>query len=154
MQGPQQLVACRVAGGEYAFRIDAVREIIRDGGAIQVGASDAVMLGVVDLRGTAMPVLDLAAMLGLSAASVDEALAAGSGGRRIVVTTHGDGEAIGWLVDGVDEVITVPGESVEALERAASELVRHVARVEQGRLLPVLDHERLREAIGRVELAA
>lgn len=150
MRGPQQLVSCRIAGAAYAFRIEAVREIIRDGVAIQAGARDEVMLGVVDLRGTAMPVLDLAAMLGAEHSGD----AAGSGGRRIVVAMHDDGEAIGWLVDGVDEVITVDGSEIESLERTASELVRHVARTEGGTLLPVLDHEVLRATFARASVAA
>ncbi len=140
--GSAQLVACRIAGSEYAIHISAVREIIRDeGGAVPVGGGDPTMLGVVDLRGTAMPVLDLARTLRMrrdegESVATEEA-------RRIIVTARegdGDGEVVGWLVDGVDEVITVDGDHFQELDQgAATDVVRQVARTDGGRLLPVLD---------------
>lgn len=149
----EQIVACRVAGSEYAFRITSVREIIRDEGAVSIGGADPRMLGVVDLRGTAMPVLDLAATLqgrGSQARRAPHPAAAlvedddGRDARRIVVTTRaGSDEVVGWLVDGVDEVITVGDSDIEALDRAASDVVHEVARAEGGRLLPLLDVDRL-----------
>ena len=136
--GSVQLVACRIAGSDYAIDIGAVREIIRDeGGAVSVGGGDPAMLGVVDLRGVAMPVLDLARTLRIDALDGGEA----EDSRRIIVTARDDGDdVVGWLVDGVDEVITVDDADFQALDAgAATDVVRQVARTGSGRLLPVLD---------------
>ena len=137
----RQRVACRVAAREYAFPIERVREIIRDAEPVRVGHDRGAMLGVVDLRGTAMPVLDLAAVIDPDARSsgTDQS-------RRVVVTMLGD-EVIGWLVDGVDEVLGVDAGDIEQLERSASPHVRHVARTSDGRLVPILEvHELARAA--------
>lgn len=143
MAGSEQLVACSVGSGEYAFHISGVREIIRDEGAVGIGTGAGAMLGVVDLRGVAMPVYDLRVVLGVEPEVGDRE------SRRVVVTTRaGDEDVVGWLVDGVEEVLTVSSQDVESLDRAASELVRSVARAPEGRLLPVLDVERLLEAAG------
>ena len=134
-----QLVACTIAGAEYAFPITSVREIIRDVRTQPIGSTDPTALGVIDLRGQVMPVHDLALALGetaLVAAPHD----AERGGRRIVVTTVDDGaQVIGWLVDGVDEVFVVDDDAITDVDRSTSAVVRRIAHVDEGRLIPVLD---------------
>jgi chemotaxis signal transduction protein len=137
-----QLVACTIAGAEYAFPITAVREIIRDVRTQQIGSEDPTALGVIDLRGQVMPVHDLARALGVdfvpTGADVER------GARRIVVTTLGDAEGvIGWLVDGVDEVFVVEDGDITDVDRVTSAVVRRIAHVEDGRLIPVLDIDQL-----------
>lgn len=152
MSDQQQVVACRIAGVEYAFPIGAVREIIRGVQTQPIGSSDPTALGIVDLRGTAMPVHDLALALGQGAQSSD-ADAETRGGQRIVVTSLGEGDGVvGWLVDGVDEVLVVDSNLIEDVDQTTSKLVRRIAHVGEGRLLPVLDVDFL--LAGRVTTAA
>jgi len=151
-----QLVACTIAGAEYAFPITAVREIIRDVRTQPIGSTDPTALGVVDLRGQVMPVHDLSLALGEPALTTADEAGGERGERRIVVTTIGDGAGagvIGWLVDGVDEVFVVDEDAITDVDRATSSVVRRIAHVEDGRLIPVLDIEQLR--LGRqVEISA
>ncbi|MCW2927973.1 MAG: chemotaxis protein CheW [Thermoleophilia bacterium] len=151
-----QLVACRVSGVEYAFPIVAVREVIRGVTAQPIGSADPTALGIVDLRGTAMPVHDLALALGGLKSSpiafedpnrtetVGGEDADAHDGRRIVVTSLGDSQGVvGWLVDGVDEVLVVDGSAIEDVDRTTSVVVRQIAHVGDGRLLPILDVDHL-----------
>jgi purine-binding chemotaxis protein CheW len=165
MSDQLQLVACRVAGVEYAFPISSVREIIRGVATQPIGSADPTALGIVDLRGTAMPVHDLALALGMPAsdpiaaageAGVDAEAEADDGrdGRRIVVTSLGGDGVVGWLVDGVDEVLVVDGASIEEVDRATSAVVRRIAHVGDGRLLPVLDIDHLLGGRTALEAAA
>jgi len=149
-----QLVACTIAGAEYAFPITSVREIIRDVHTQRIGSTDPTALGVIDLRGQVMPVHDLALALGETAlgASSDESE---RGGRRIVVTTTGVGDGvIGWLVDGVDEVFVVDATDITDVDRGTSAVVRRIAHVNEGRLIPVLDVDQLLEGRRAQALAA
>lgn len=133
-----QLVVCAMDGAAWAFPIASVREIIRAVPAQPVGAADASSLGIIDLRGVAMPVFDLASTLGIGEAwhrsgdaSRDAELLAT---RRIVVTASGGGggSLVGWLVDGVDEVIEIASEAVESIDDGAggSPFVAAIAHVE------------------------
>lgn len=143
-----QLVICAIDGASWAFPIGVVREIIRAVPAQPVGSSDPTALGIVDLRGTAMPVYDMAATLGIApawrrsddAAADTEQLAS----RRIVVTAMDErSAAVGWLVDGVDEVIDIGGVGVEPVDGASGRFVDGIAHVEPDRLVPVLAVDRL-----------
>jgi purine-binding chemotaxis protein CheW len=143
MSGVEQLVACRIGTGEFALPIEAVREIIRDDGTVDLGCRSGALLGMVDLRGVAMPVFDLRLVLGVEPQVGDRAA------RRVVVTTGAGGRGVvGWLVDGVDEVLAVPAGAIERLDRAGDELVRSVARAGDGRLLPILDGDVLLARVG------
>lgn len=55
----------RVAGEEYALPADRVREVARGGQFAPVPGAPAVVLGVRNLRGQVVPVIDLAGVLGL-----------------------------------------------------------------------------------------
>jgi purine-binding chemotaxis protein CheW len=62
--------------------------------------------GVINLRGRVLPVVDLAARLGLGI--TERACSA-----RVVVVVDGGAESIGLLVDGVSEVLRVSASDVE-----------------------------------------
>lgn len=53
------LVTFRLGQREYATPLDAVREVVRLHGLADLPAMRAPLAGVLDLRGTALPVLDL-----------------------------------------------------------------------------------------------
>lgn len=97
------------------------------------GAADEV-LGVINLRGTVVTVLDLRRRLGLSASWPDAEA-------RIVVVEHG-GERFGLLVDRVTDVRKVIDAAVKAAPDvgAGSGQVRvHGVYARDGELLTLLD---------------
>ena len=100
------LVTFRLGAREYATPLQSVREVVRLEGLVDLPGMAAPLVGVLDLRGTALPVLDLR-------------VGAGPGSRGDVLVleqapddgTEGlvDGRSIGVAVDEVRAVVG-PGE--------------------------------------------
>lgn len=98
-----QCVIFRVGGTRQALPIDVVREILVPGPITPAPGAPASVLGLAQVRGRAIPVVDLAVRLGLPAV-------APTAERRLVVVNASYG-ASALLVDTVDEVATIqPGE--------------------------------------------
>jgi purine-binding chemotaxis protein CheW len=133
----------RVGGQAYGVPVDSVVEVVRMVALSPIPGGPPWMAGLADLRGVAVPVVDLASRLGqlAQAAVVD---------RRIVIT--GDPAApFGLIVDQVAGVAAAdpPKEPVApGLRRAeapdtTSPLVRHVVRIGENMVM-VLDETALR----------
>ncbi|BCY14361.1 chemotaxis protein CheW [Actinoplanes sp. L3-i22] len=142
-------VVFRLAGAEYAVDVDAVLEIIRGPATLtRVPRSPAFVAGLVDLRGTALPVVDLRTRLGLAPAGPDER-------QRIVVLAAG-GVRAGFLVDSVAEVARVARDALGPAPELTAERARVVSRVAnlpgRRRMLLVVQADRLLTAADR-ELA-
>ena len=90
------LVTFRLGGREYATALDAVREVVRLEGLAELPGMAPPLAGVVDLRGTALPVLDL--RLG------DRSRRDGGSRGDVLVLQRGDG-AVGVAVDQVRAVV-------------------------------------------------
>lgn len=130
-------------GGEaYAASIMDVREILKTVTPTEVPRAPSEVLGVLSKRGLVMPVIDLAAVLGLRAP--DRTL---SRDQRVLVV--GDGQRVlGLRVDRVHQVVRLP---VRALEEVPASLGNKGAHLllglgrpraeagEQARLLILLD---------------
>jgi purine-binding chemotaxis protein CheW len=109
----RQFLRFALAEGIYAVPIDSVREILEIGPSTPLPLMPSFVRGVMNLRGAVVPVIDLAARLGLPPAVP---------GRRscIVVTevrpldgaSHG-AQVLGLLVDAVHEVLDAESGSLE-----------------------------------------
>ena len=110
---PKQYLRFRLGKDLFAVGIDAVREILQVGAMTALPLMPALVRGVMNLRGAVVPVIDLAARLGLPTAHL---------GRRsciviVEIADPVDGQAhtVGVLVDAVYEVFeTVSLEGVPA----------------------------------------
>lgn len=117
-------VRLRVGGERYAVPIEHVLEVAELGDVAPVPGASAAVLGVRNLRGHVLPVLDLATLLGVGGDVRHE---------RIVVMDAG-GERAGLAVDEVLDVVDLP-----ALEdEGRSELVLGSVLLD-GDLVGVLD---------------
>lgn len=98
-------VRVRVAGEHYALPVEQVLEVADLGAIASVPGSPAAIIGVRNLRGQVIPVIDLATLLGLS----------GDQPGRIVVAQSGELRA-GILVNEVLDVGELPpvSEQVES----------------------------------------
>ena len=144
-----QLVVFRIDGEEYCLSVDAVQEIIRVPEAlIRVPKALAFVEGLVNLRGSVLPVIDLRARLGLVRCERDDL-------QRIVVVIL-EGVRTGFVVDSVVEVLRLERGSLEQapeLSQEQAQLVSEVANlVDVKRMLLVLDHAHLLDAGERAEL--
>lgn len=107
-----QLVTFNLVGEEFGLPILDVREIIRMVEVTPVPHSPSFVEGVINLRGQILPVIDLRKRFGLSSSSADE-------DTRIVVVEINH-NLIGLIVDGVNEVLRIPSETVNPAPQIVS----------------------------------
>lgn len=94
-----ELISFEIADQEFCIDIRAVREIRGWTAAVRMPHTPAYMLGVINLRGLVMPVLDLRARLGLG-----ETVASA---RHVIVVVQDGTRVAGLLVDSVQETFMV-----------------------------------------------
>jgi purine-binding chemotaxis protein CheW len=127
---PQQIVVFSLGEEEYGLPITQVQEIIRHSEPRAVASHVAWMRGVISLRGQIIPVIDLAARLGLSGSGTDEP------GKIIIVETENSNAGI--VVDEVQEVLTLKGDDTEPLPTAGNDALQAIAKIGD-RLVVLLD---------------
>ena len=116
----------RVAGDVYGCDIDAVREIIPYRRATRLPGAPPYVQGLINLRGTIVTVLDLAARLDATRPPMRE------GGGSIILAEHG-ARVVGVAVEEVMDVQAIAEESIEAANgNTAGGLVRGLGHLEDG----------------------
>ncbi len=132
-----ELLSFRLGGEEYAVLVADVREVLKSYHLTIVPNSPDYILGVMTLRGTVLPIIDLCKRFGLAQATKDEK-------SRIVVASSADEEA-GLLVDRVTGVFRILPEEIkpvpENIEQGA-EFLRGIVRTAD-RLYILLDLEKV-----------
>ncbi len=94
-----------VAGGQgFCIEITEIREIRRWSPVTPLPFSEGSVLGVMNLRGAVIPILDLAAKLGLGAIDPTS--------RHVIIVVALQDRTVGLLVDAVSEILTVQGENI------------------------------------------
>jgi purine-binding chemotaxis protein CheW len=125
-------VRVRVASEDYALAVADVLEVAEFGEVTPVPGANAAVVGVRNLRGQVVPVVDLATVLGLPKASAPE---------RIVISEQA-GRKAGLAVDEVAGVEELP-ESSEDIE--SPYLTR--ATLADGALVGVVDIGSILDAV-------
>jgi purine-binding chemotaxis protein CheW len=97
----RQLLSFLVGGVACAAPLAHVREIVRYEPPTRVPRSPRAVRGVVNLRGTVVPVVDLSVACGLAAASVTAQTCL----LVVEMAVAGEAAVLGLLVDAVSEVI-------------------------------------------------
>ena len=110
----QQHLTFVVAGEVYAIPIAAVAEIIGLQKITSVPDPRPHVKGVINLRGTVIPVVDVRVRLAMDTVRLDE--------RTCIVVVQLDDVLVGLLVDGIADVIDVVAEEIEAAPRRRGEL--------------------------------
>jgi purine-binding chemotaxis protein CheW len=124
----------RVGSRVYGCDIDCVREIIPWRRATRLPGAPSHVQGLVNLRGTIVTVLDLAARLEPEAARIEET----HDGRSIILVDHGS-RVVGAAVDEVMDVQAIAPEPVEEVTGGArGGLVRGLGHLE-GDVVVLLD---------------
>lgn len=100
------LVCFRVGRETYGVDIFVVREIVKAQEITSVPGASLYVLGIINLRGKIISVVDLAQRLGMGKSKIDRA-------SRILVVDL-DGFTVGFLVDAATEVLKLAPESIEA----------------------------------------
>src|SRR6476620_956534 len=97
----RELITFEVADQMFGIDIMAIREIRAWSPTARLPRVPAYVAGVVNLRGTVLPVVDLAARLGWEATEATP--------RHAIIVTQYAGQARGLIVDSVSDIVTVPG---------------------------------------------
>lgn len=123
----------------YALELLKVQEVVLPVPLLPLRGTAPAMLGIMNLRGQVVPVMDLGLHLGAAAAEDDSQT-------RIVVLEE-DGETIGLRVSAVEDVANLTDSQIEPPDTAricqiSNDLFRGVARVSQ-RPMILLDATRL-----------
>jgi purine-binding chemotaxis protein CheW len=149
--GTMQLVSFRLAQEEYGIEITKVQEIILMGEITRVPQTPEYIKGLINLRSTVIPIVDLRLRFGLPRGEqTDET--------RIMVVNVA-GKTIGIIVDAVSEVLRIshdqiapPPPTVAGLGR---EYLTGLVKLDT-RLLILLDIDKIltREQAAAVEAAA
>lgn len=120
-QGPlSRWVNFTVDDETYALNVLDVQEVLRDAEITPIpGAPDAI-LGIINLRGNVVTVVDARTFFGLEEKAWDE-------NSRIMVIEVASGEIVGLVVDSVAEVIALPQTVVDqAMMAVADDRARHI----------------------------
>ena len=148
-----QLVSFKLGQEEFGIDILKVQEINRTVDITRVPQAPYYCEGVINLRGKVIPVIDLRKKFEMEAREWDKST-------RIVVCDI-EGNVVGMVVDAVEEVLRIPGSTVEPAPKIVttvnSEYIKGVARLEE-RLMIFLDISRIADeasqAVEAVEEAA
>lgn len=100
-----ELLSFRVAEQEYSVDIMKVREIRSWAQPTPLPHAPDYVCGVINLRGTVLPIIDLATRLALPRAETTERSV-------IVVLSHGD-QMFGIVVDDVSDILEIPDEDMQ-----------------------------------------
>jgi len=113
VEAPSQFLTFALGGEMFAVGILNVKEIIEYGNLTEIPMMPTFIRGVINLRGSVVPVIDLAARFGGKSAELNR--------RTCIVIVEvadeiGDRLAthdIGIMVDAVSEVLDIPGSDIE-----------------------------------------
>lgn len=137
-----QYVTLGLAGELLAMPVERVREILELQPVAQLPGAPPQLLGMIDVRGQSVPVIDLRCKLGFMPGEDD------SGTRIMVITASLGGREteIGVKVDRVHEVTVLDSDTLEPPpEAAAGWRAEHIAGVgrRNGEFVTVLDFEQV-----------
>jgi len=118
--GGNELIAFRIGDQEFCVNIMAVREIRGWTPATAMPHSPSYMIGVINLRGAVLPIIDLSARLGMK--PVDPTA------RHVIIVAQVRRKVVGLLVDAVSDILTVTEENIQPTPEISSDIQRQFAR--------------------------
>jgi len=109
-----ELLAFRVSGQEYALRVDEVQEILTYMPVTPVPGAVPFIRGIVSLRGTIIPVMDLAMRLLIKGRQE-------YGKKSRILIVHGQRGPIGVLLESGATVLAVPVDNFDTVPESLPE---------------------------------
>ena len=138
-----QFLSFQLAGEEFAFGILRVREILEYDTITRVPSAPSGVRGVINLRGSVVPVVDLALLFGLAPTAVTKRTCI-----VIVEVRVDDAEIVmGVLADAVSQVIDLGPDAIEPPpafgSRVRVEYLVGMGKVDARKFVLILDIDRL-----------
>ena len=141
-----ELIAFNIGSQEFCIGTTSVREIRGWTPATPLPHAPTFVLGVVNLRGVVLPIVDLAVRLGFPPTQPTA--------RHAIIVAEFGPQVAGLLVDGVSDIFTADDAQIQATPEIAAETAKLYLRgviAMEGRLIGVIDIANLLPA---TELAA
>lgn len=109
-----QWATFRVDNELYGIDVMQVKEVLRYSAITPVPGAHAAVLGIINLRGNVVTVIDTRQMFRLPTVEPDDET-------RVIVVEFNESEVIGLVVDSVDEVLSLPQNTVERVPNASGD---------------------------------
>lgn len=100
-----ELLSFLVGGQDYSVDIMSVREIRGGAQATSLPHSPSYVRGVINLRGTVLPIMDLAKRLGMPDKEHDE--------RNVIIVVAVGERTVGLMVDAVSDILAISEEDMQ-----------------------------------------
>src|SRR6218665_4194490 len=100
-----EIMVCGVNDQEFCVKTTTIREIRGWAPSTPIPHSPADVIGVMNLRGSVIPIIDLAYKLGMKSTVANE--------RSAIVVAEVHNMVIGMLVDRVSDILTIPSSPVQ-----------------------------------------
>ncbi len=124
----------------YGINVGKVREVIRQCRVTPAPEQPFAVLGMIDLRGHVLPLVDLTRVLDVQSNSPDDQ-------KRVIVTEFYDTQA-GFLVDRVEHIHRVPLEALRPMKESLEDDTAVTSMLDiDGRLVMMLDFEAIIEQL-------
>lgn len=147
----EQVVVFRLDKEEFGVPIASVQEIVRVPDELtRVPHAQTFVEGVINLRGTVLPVIDLRARLGLSRVTRSD--------RQRIMVFLLSGMRTGFIVDQVAEVLRIPRNAIEPAPQLSGDQGRLLSRMANletlKRMIQLIDPSHLVESENIAKLAS
>ena len=130
----REFITFRVGVQEFCIDIMSVREICGWTPATALPHAPTYVRGVINLRGSVLPIIDLAERLGFTASDVSA--------RQVIIVVQVGARIIGLLVDAVSDILTLSTEMIQATPGVAThavlDFVRGMLAIE-GRMIGLIE---------------
>jgi len=129
-----ELLSFRLAEQEYSVDIMSVREIRGWTRATPLPHAPPHVRGVINLRGTVLPVVDLSTRLGMPPVEGDA--------RNVIIVVQVGNQSAGLLVDAVSDILALPRSELQSPPDLAADEAQSCVQaltIVDGRMIRVLD---------------
>ncbi|MEW5729627.1 MAG: chemotaxis protein CheW [Pseudomonadota bacterium] len=145
----RQFITFTIGAEEYGVDIMAIREIKGWAPAAPLPDMPTYMRGVIDLRGTIVPILDLRARFGGTATEASA--------RHVTIVVAVGDHVAGILVDAVVDILAVEDgdiQSVPSVEQGAADAFLSGLVTVEGRMVALLDLDHVFHSVTSAAAAA
>lgn len=111
-----EIIAFRLNDQSFCVKTRSIREIRGWAPVTPIPHAPYEVLGVINLRGTVIPIIDLAVKLGMPGTEASE--------RSAIIVTDVNNMTLGLLVEGVSDILTVPVESLQPVPQSAGQAAK------------------------------
>jgi purine-binding chemotaxis protein CheW len=120
IEGGRELIAFRIGDQEFCVNIMSVREIRGWTPATPLPHSPPYVIGVINLRGAVLPIVNLSIRLGMKPVEPET--------RHVIIVAQVGAKVVGLLVEAVSDILTVSDENIQPTPEVTSDLEKQYAR--------------------------